>query len=183
MSSWAYRDLTYIGRITVIKTLALPLLVQILTVPLNPPAQVMKEIQDMFYKYLWDGKPDKIKRNFIINNYEEGGLKLPNIESFCKVLKMSWLYKFLDPMNMSPWKLLLLSYIEIYGEDKILYLKKEGLESISNKLNPFWRDILLNLSELLPPKDEEEKNIINILSQPIWLNFNIKRNGIFFYYY
>ena len=182
MSSWAYRDLTYIGRITVIKTLALPLLVQILTVLLNPPAQVMKEIQDMFYKYLWDGKPDKIKRNFIINNYEEGGLKLTHIESFCKVLKMSWLYKFLDPMNMSPWKLLLLSYIEKYGGDKILYLKKEGLESISNKLNPFWRDILLNLSELLPPKDEEEKNIINILSQPIWLNFNIKRNGNFFYY-
>jgi hypothetical protein len=79
-----------------------------------PPAQVMKEIQDMFYKYLWDGKPDKIKRNFIINNYEEGGLKLTHIESFCKVLKMSWLYKFLDPMNMSPWKLLLLSYRKIW---------------------------------------------------------------------
>jgi hypothetical protein len=31
----------------------------------------------------------------------------------------------------------------------------------------------------LPPKDEEENNIINILSQPIWLNFNIKRNDIF----
>ena len=54
------------------------------------------------------------------------------------------------------------------------------MESISNKVNPFWRDILLNLSELLPPKDEEENNIINILSQPIWLNFNIKRNGNFF---
>jgi hypothetical protein len=111
----------------------------------------MKEIQDMFYTFVW-------------------GLKLPHIESFCKALKMSWLYKLLDPMNMSPWQILLLSYIEKYGGDKI-YLKKEGLESISNKLNPFWRDILLNLSELLPPKDEEENNIINILSQPIWLNF------------
>ena len=78
----------------------------------NPPAQVMNKIQDMFYKFLWDGKPDKIKRNVIINNYEEGGIKLPHIESFCKVLKMSWLYKLLDPMNMSLWKILLLSYIE-----------------------------------------------------------------------
>jgi hypothetical protein len=51
LSSWAYRDFTYIGRITVIKTLALPLLVQILTVLPNPPTQVMKEIQDMFYKH------------------------------------------------------------------------------------------------------------------------------------
>ena len=84
-----------------------------------------------------------------------------------------------DPMNMSEWKILLLSYTGKYGGDKILYIKKEGLESISDKLNPFWRDILLNLSEMLSPKDEEENSIINILSQPIWLNFNIKRNGNF----
>ena len=45
---------------------------------------------------------------------------------------------------MSPLKILLLSYIEKYGGGKILYLKKEGLDSISDKLNPFWRDILLN---------------------------------------
>jgi hypothetical protein len=29
------------------------------------------------------------------------------------------------------------------------------------------------LSEMLSPKDEEENSIINILSQPIWLNFSI----------
>jgi hypothetical protein len=49
------------------------------------------------------------------------------------------------------------------GGDKISYLKKEGLESISDKLNPFWRNILL--SELLPPKDEEENDIINVALQ------------------
>ena len=57
----------------------------------KPPAQVMKEIQDIFYRFLWDGKPDKPKRNVIINNYEEGGLKLSHIEFFCKALKVYWL--------------------------------------------------------------------------------------------
>jgi hypothetical protein len=47
---------------------------------------------------------------------------------------------------MSPWKIVLL-LIEKYGGDKILYLKKEGLESISNKLNPFWRDILPDMTK------------------------------------
>ena len=75
-------------------------------------------------------------------------------------------------MNMLPWTILLLGYIKKYGGDKILYLKKEGLENLSDKLNPFWRDILLNLSDMLSPKDEEET---------IWLNFNIKRNVFFFY--
>jgi hypothetical protein len=51
-------------------------------------------------------------------------------------------------------------------------LKKKGLESSSDNLNPSWRDILLNLSE-----DDEENDGINIWSQPIWFNYNIKRNG------
>jgi hypothetical protein len=32
----------------------------------------------------------------------------------------------------------------------------------------------------LPIKDEEEKILLTSLSQPIWLNLNIKRNGKFF---
>jgi ribosomal protein S6 len=54
---------------------------------------------------------------------------------------MSWLNKLLAPINMSPWKILLQSFIEKYGGDKILYFKKWGLESISDKINPFWRNI------------------------------------------
>ena len=50
-------------------------------------------------------------------------------------------------------------------------LKKGGLESSSDNLNPSWRNILLNLSE-----DDEENDIINIWSQPIWLNYNTNRN-------
>jgi hypothetical protein len=79
-------------------------------------------------------------------------------------------------MNMPPRNISFL-YIERYGGNKILCLKRDGLERISDKLIPFLRDILLSLSELLPPKDEEENNIINILNQPICLNINTKRNG------
>jgi hypothetical protein len=68
---------------------------------------------------------------------------------------------------MSPLNILFLSYIEKYGGDQILYLEKESLKSNADMLNPFWRDILLNLSELLPPKGDDENNIINILCQSI----------------
>ena len=52
-------------------------------------------------------RKDKIKRSVIINEYEEGGLKMSHIQLFYKALKMSWLHKLLDPFNHSPWKLLL----------------------------------------------------------------------------
>ena len=51
-------------------------------------------------------------------------------------------------------------------------LKMKGLESSSDNFYQSWRDILLNLSE-----NDEENNSINIWSQPIWFNYNIKRNG------
>jgi hypothetical protein len=72
LNLWSYRDLTYIGKVTVIKTLALPILVQCLTVLPNPPDSILNDIEKMLYKFLWNGKKDKIKRSIIINEYEEG---------------------------------------------------------------------------------------------------------------
>ena len=44
LNLWSYRNLTYIGKVTVIKTLVLPILVQCLTVLPNPPASILNDI-------------------------------------------------------------------------------------------------------------------------------------------
>jgi hypothetical protein len=136
----------------------------------------LNDIEKIFYKFLWNGKKDKIKRSVIINEYEEGGLKMPNIQSFYKALKMSWLHKLLDPFNHSPWKVLLLGSIQKWGGSNILYLSKESLEKIAEKVNPFWKDYFFNLSELKQEKGELV-DIQHILSQPLWLNPLIKIGG------
>ena len=105
----------------------------------------------------------------------DGGLKMPNIYYFCYSVKMSWLYKLLDPQNYSPWKVLLLSYIQKFGGDKILHLSKEGLLYLAKKVNPFWHDILVNFSKLKNKLKVE--NNTDILYQSIWLNPNIKMDG------
>jgi hypothetical protein len=150
LNLWSYRDLIYIGKVTVIKTLALPILVQCLTVLPNPPDSVLNDIQEVFYIFLWNGKKDKIKRSVIINEYEEGELKRPHIQSFNKALKMSWLHKLLDPFNHS----LLVGYIQKWGGNNILYLSKKGLGKIAEKVNHFWKDVFFNLSELKQEKEE-----------------------------
>ena len=66
LNSWIYRDLTYLGKITVIKSLALPILIQSLTVLPNPPDDILKEIESTFFSFLWNKKPDKVKRKVII---------------------------------------------------------------------------------------------------------------------
>jgi len=44
LNTWCYKELTYIRRITVIKTLVLPILIQSLTLLPNPPEWVIKEL-------------------------------------------------------------------------------------------------------------------------------------------
>jgi hypothetical protein len=56
---WSYRDLTYSGKVTVVKTLALPILFQCRTVLTNPPKSVLNDIEEIFYKFFWNGKNDK----------------------------------------------------------------------------------------------------------------------------
>jgi hypothetical protein len=74
---------------------------------------------------------------------------MTNNESFYKALKMSWLHILLHPFNHSPWKVLLLGSIQKWGGSNILYLSKEGLDKIAEKVNLFWKDVFLNLSEFL----------------------------------
>ena len=69
-----------------------------------------------------------------------------------------------------------IDYIQKWGGSNILYLSKEGLEEIAEKVNPFWKEVFFNLSEL---KYEKGKlvDIQHVLSQPIWLNPYIKIGG------
>ena len=35
----------------------------------------MKRLNNMFYNFLWSGKPDKIKRIILTQDYNNGGVK------------------------------------------------------------------------------------------------------------
>jgi len=48
---------------------------------------------------LWNGKGDKIKRDVMISEYEDGGLKMIDIRLFTQALKLNWVKKYLDTGN------------------------------------------------------------------------------------
>ena len=50
--------------------------------PLQTHYTAIKEINVMFYNFLWNDKGDKIKRKVMINGYSEEGLKMIDIASF-----------------------------------------------------------------------------------------------------
>ena len=100
------RRLTLLGKIAIIKTLAVSQIVYILS-SLPTPPDVLKTINSILYDFLWDGKGDKIKRTTMINSYAEGGLKMLDIQSFNESLKMKWIQGYLNEEKKGKWKLFL----------------------------------------------------------------------------
>ena len=45
---------------------------------------------DRTFDFIWDSKPDKIKRSVIMQDYKHGGLRLTNIDYFIEALKAVW---------------------------------------------------------------------------------------------
>ena len=69
---------------------------------------------------------------------------------------MTWIKKYIDPLRFSPWNILLIDSLEKWGGDNILLLGKEGLSRVTSTLNPFWKDILNNFSNLQNEKLQME---------------------------
>ena len=53
----------------------------------DPSNAFINRLNDMFYKFIWNNKIDKVKRTTITRDYLKGGLKMINIGQFLKALK------------------------------------------------------------------------------------------------
>jgi hypothetical protein len=60
-----------------------------------------KEIESKCFKFIWDGKPDKDKRNTMIGNFEMGGLNMIDIGSYFASLRALWVSRF-NIINLFP---------------------------------------------------------------------------------
>ena len=76
INNWTRRDITPFGKIVVIKTLIVSKIVHILISLPSPSDTFVKKINKMLYDFLWDNKPDKVKRKIIIKKLEQGGLAM-----------------------------------------------------------------------------------------------------------
>ena len=100
---WSKRKLTLFGRITIIKSLALAKFVHLFLALPNPPGELMKKLDKIFYKFLWNSGPDRIKRNIIIKDVTAGGLRMINTKTFIKALHISWLRRVVKQSENISW--------------------------------------------------------------------------------
>jgi len=76
-----------------VKTLLLSKIVHILLALPSPSIKLIKEIQKMIYSFLWNDKPDQIKRLIAQQKPINGGLGITDLHSFDQALKLTWISK------------------------------------------------------------------------------------------
>ena len=86
---WSKRTLTPLGKITVIKTLALSKINHLFMALPSPPTYIFKNLQSLFYRFVWNDQRDRIKRKILVKDYREGGLRMVDLVSFDKALKLT----------------------------------------------------------------------------------------------
>ena len=173
LNNWQLRRLTLLGKIAVIKSLAASQLVYVLA-SLVTNQKAIAEINSLFYDFLWSGRGDKIKRSTIINDYSEGGLKMLDIESFNKALKITWIKKYFEKENHSKWKIFFDLELQNKGNSAILTgnLNKKDINKFYCFSNPFFKEIIeiwsdINYEQHITSKEQ-------LQSQPLWHNSLIR---------
>ena len=177
-SNWSKRILTPLGRITVIKSLALSKINHLILSLPKPSEKVIQEIQTLFYDYLWNKGPDKIKRSLVIQNYENGGLKMIDLGSFICSLRLTWFRRMLTTPNKYFTNTLdrypiILECLK-YGSQFITERKMYNID------NNFWKDIVTTFKtfiDLVKPTNFNE-----LMSITLWGNKNIKVGGTSVFY-
>ena len=173
MGNWKSRLLTPFGRITLIKTLFLPKLIH-LFMSLPVPIALLQEINSLMYEFLWDSKPDKVKRKTICAKYSNGGLRMTDSFNFEKVLKLSWIRKIVQQTNLH-WRSLLIdngyniNSIPIMGGSYPFYSRLQE--------NKFWNQVL-DYWKTFCEKQQPTSNI-HILNSCLWYNFQLLSYPLF----
>jgi len=134
---WNRRNLTPLGKITVIKTLLLPLFTHLFISLPSPGEKILKQINTMFHNFVWDG-PAKIKHSIAIQSFEEGGISMIDVYAFEKTMKLTWIRKIV----FCTGKCFQLVY-SIFDVKKMMNLGKDYAEKICKVIkNSFWKDVL-----------------------------------------
>ena len=172
IKQWSKQYLTPLGKITLIKTLMISKLNHLfLSIP-SPNENMLNQFISNIYNFLWDGKPDKVKRDLLCQEYYLGGLKMVNVRAFIQGLKLTWIRRILH--SDSKWLHLLKANLGLDFKE-LLYLGP--IKVINNK---FWLEVFEAWKELNLKR--KVTSVIDVLGSSLWKNNNIQVDNSTVYY-
>ena len=174
---WKSRDLTYQGKVLLIKSLILSKIGFEIEMR-GIPDKYKKEINDIIWAFIWSGKINQIKRDVCCLPVYEGGMGMINIDTFIQAKQIKSMHKILsskeDTWNtIGKWWLKKLD--EKFDAENFL-ANCSSLNGINiQNLPRYYQNILqgwAKFKSLHTPVSKQE-----ILQQSLFGNNNIRFNG------
>ena len=173
---WKRRRLKLKGKVIVVNMLIMSKLIYVMNV-MDVPVKVMKEVEGMISNFLWEGKGVRIAREVLENEYEDGGLKLVNLERKKKALRVKMMVRYLKDNRDHVWKIFLEEAINKCGgcgESGVYMELKKGM---LNGVNEYHKEMLGAWGEFVRSVKYECKSTRQVWEQPVFLNPKIMAEG------
>ena len=172
LNIWKCRKLTLIGKINIVKTLALSKLI-FNSSNLYLPPHVIDAANKMIFDFIWEGKPPKIKKSTIIGEKANGGLKMVDLGIMEIALKVAWIRRIRQDSDAA-WKVIPEDAVGHLGGFDFLLDCRDDLNLLQlHNLPPFYYSVLKYWQDYRSVISED---IIQVQNEIIWNNNNILMN-------
>jgi hypothetical protein len=148
---WNRRNISLIGRVTVVKTLLLSQITHLLMV-LEPPDHIVKTLNSALFKFVWGSTGrggEKVKRKVMVQDYVKGGVKMVTVEQIRDRFMLKWAKKILAVDNVDiPTFLHICTFVlSRFGKQNIIFYMNVTFNAIQpriliNSLPPFYKKML-----------------------------------------
>ena len=173
LKMWQDRNLSLLGKVLIINSLAASLFIYKMAVLPIIPENYVKKLNNIFDQFLWNGSRPKVKIEFLQASRVDGGLGLVNLKKRDLAMKAGWVQTLTSDRYVSLFAYRKLSNV-LKQDIWICNIKPKDVRKIWG--NEFWADVLYAWS-LLNYTDEvtSEKEIGN---QFLWYNSEIRIKGM-----
>ena len=177
---WKTRNLTLLGKITIIKSFLVSQIIYNAQMILMP-AKIVKRVNSLLFSFLWNSKKDKIKRKVVCMNYELGGLKMVDLESLLQSFLLKWILYYFSPVN-SKWKYVIDGFFDKIGGFKYILscnCRKTDMSTYlkSVKIPAYYKEIIyawIDLKDLFDSNADMNYQSCDIKNEDLWFNSNVK---------
>jgi len=172
LNMWKMRGLSLIGKIQIIKAYGVSQILYI-TNMVGCSQEFLNEVNRIIFGFLWNGK-DKIKRRVMVADYNNGGLKMIDLESTIKTQRIMWMKRYLESYS-HPWKIYLKYHINKLGGESILF---GGVEIGKNNMPTFYRNCINDTNKYIDANLDDFPH--TKFHQSIWHNKTVSfaKNGM-----
>ena len=169
LGAWYPRNLSLKGKISVLRSLAIPQMLYVTSV-LHTPDWVIEKVETLMFDFLWNKKKHHVQKEVVVSEIRDGGLKMPLFGQFVKANRCMWIKRILS--QNAAKKALIQSFVK--------YKDMEIEKVISCMLDPkyiefkslFYEQMFSNWYEAYG-----EVKLQNIMFAPLWHNKNILVNN------